>query len=76
MLAIAAGALVRLETGSLCYFHIGMAWLVCPIGFLEICLNSRSVYWDLLPFALLGIVPRSSSGPGVLFLGVSRGFRG
>lgn len=56
ILAIAAGALVRLETGSLCYFHIGMAWLVCPIGFLEICVNSRTVYWDLLPFALVGIV--------------------
>lgn len=56
MLVIVAGALIRLETGSLCYFHIGMAWLVCPIGFLEICVNGRTVYWDLLPFALVGIV--------------------
>ncbi len=56
MLAIAAGALIRLETGSLCYFHIGMSWLVCPIGFLEICVNRRTIYWSLLPFALVGIV--------------------
>ncbi|HTY24024.1 MAG TPA: 4Fe-4S binding protein [Desulfomonilaceae bacterium] len=56
ILALATGAVLRFETGSLCYFHIGMSWLVCPIGFLEICVNSRTIHWDLFPFALVGIV--------------------
>lgn len=56
MLAIAAGALVRIETGSICYFHMGMTWLVCPIGFLEVCVNNQTIYWDLLPFSLVAIV--------------------
>ena len=56
ILGLAVGALLRFQTGSMCYLHIGMTWLVCPVGFLEICLNSRTIYWNLLPFALVAIV--------------------
>lgn len=56
ILGIAIAAFSHLNFGSLCYLHIGMTWMVCPVGFFEICLNNRTIYWSLLPFALAAIV--------------------
>jgi ferredoxin-type protein NapH len=56
ILGIGIGALLRIQTGSMCYLHVGMAWLVCPIGFIELSINSRTIYWNLLPFVMVAII--------------------
>ena len=41
--------------GSFCYFHLGIIQLMCPVGFVELCLSNRTIYWNLVPPFLLVI---------------------
>lgn len=55
MLTIGLGAWIGLAFGSLCYFQIGLLRFLCPLGFLELCVNDGSFSWHLLPYSLFGI---------------------
>ncbi|MBW2023384.1 MAG: 4Fe-4S binding protein [Deltaproteobacteria bacterium] len=51
---IIGGALTGIGLGTFCHFHLGLVRLVCPVGYLELCLANRAVYWDLfIPFLMV-----------------------
>lgn len=49
---IAGAAVFGLPIAGVCYLKLGYLRLICPVGFLEICLATRSLNWTLLPAAL------------------------
>jgi len=54
LLLIIIGALWGIGFGSFCYLHIGIIRLICPVGFFELCLSNRTIYWELLlPFLIV-----------------------
>ncbi|MBN2467015.1 MAG: 4Fe-4S binding protein [Deltaproteobacteria bacterium] len=50
---IVVGTLWEMGVGSFCFLHLGLVRLICPIGFFEICLSNRKIYWDLVPALLI-----------------------
>jgi len=58
LVLISIGALWGIGFGTFCYLHIGIIRLICPVGFFELCLSNRTVYWELvLPFLIvMGLV--------------------
>lgn len=55
LVLIGLAILYQLPVAGFCYVSLGYFRLICPIGFLEACLATRHVYWNLFP-ALLGVV--------------------
>ena len=55
---VVLSVLFTLPVAGICYVKIGYLRLVCPLGFTEICLASRSIYWSLLPafLAMLALI--------------------
>jgi ferredoxin-type protein NapH len=55
---IAAGTMAVLSFGNLCCWRLGWVRFMCPIGFIEVSLAGRTIYWHLVgPFlAVLGLV--------------------
>jgi len=58
LVLIMIGALWGIGFGTFSYLHIGIIRLICPVGFFELCLSNRTIYWDLLlPFLIvMGLV--------------------
>lgn len=61
---IMAAALAGVGMGTFCYLNLGLVRLVCPVGYLELCLANRMVHWGLLPafaivLGLIGLVGRA-----------------
>lgn len=52
---IVVGALLDFATGTFAAFGLGMLRFICPVGFLEISLATRSIVWEALPYTLLAI---------------------
>lgn len=52
---IVAGALLDFATGTVGAFGLGMLRFICPVGFLEVTLATRSVVWGALPYTLLAL---------------------
>ncbi|MBW2370292.1 MAG: 4Fe-4S binding protein, partial [Deltaproteobacteria bacterium] len=53
LLAIAAAAFFQVPIAGVCYVSIGYLRLICPVGFLEVTLAGKQIYWNLLPAFLL-----------------------
>ncbi len=55
LVLIIGAAIWGFGLGSFCYFHLGIIRLMCPVGFVELCLSNRTIYWNLVPPFLLVI---------------------
>lgn len=55
MALIVVGALFDFATGTLAAFGLGMLRFICPVGFLEISLATRSIVWEALPYTLIAL---------------------
>ena len=55
---IVAGTLWGIGIGTFCFLNLGIIRLICPVGFFELCLSNRKVYWDLVPpfLMVMGLV--------------------
>ena len=49
------GALLDFTTGTCAALGLSMLRFICPIGFLEISLATRSIVWTALPYTLLAL---------------------
>lgn len=56
LLAIVIGAVADYATGTFAAFGLPMLRFICPVGFLEISLATRSIVWAALPYTLLAIL--------------------
>ena len=50
-----AGAVLDFATGTFAAFGLGMLRFVCPVGFLEVTLATRSIVWTALPYTLIAL---------------------
>ena len=55
MAVIVLGALLDFATGTFAVFGLSMLRFICPVGFLEISLATRSIVWEALPYTLLAL---------------------
>lgn len=55
MALIVMGALLDFATGTFAAFGLAMLRFICPVGFLEITLATRTVVWEALPYTLLAL---------------------
>lgn len=55
MVLIVGGAMYDFATGTLAVFGLSMIRFICPVGFLEISLATRSIVWEALPYTLLAL---------------------
>jgi ferredoxin-type protein NapH len=49
IILIVSAAFFGLPIAGCCYMKIGYLRLICPIGFLEVCLATHRFYWTLFP---------------------------
>jgi ferredoxin-type protein NapH len=52
-LSIGAAIYFQVPIAGVCYISIGYLRLICPVGFLEVTLAGKQIYWHLLPAFLL-----------------------
>lgn len=55
LLFILLGAMLDFVTGTFAAFGLPMLRFICPVGFLEITLATRSIVWTALPYTLLAL---------------------